>query len=114
MYRILDPNRPATDTTVMVEILGSLGGPVRLTSNTAWVEPPGQVQLTPPQTSVPIGLRGSALRDPGVFGARARGTIQPGGTQRVFFPLGQLLVEVNGSGWGREVRLPEPLPPIMR
>lgn len=46
--RILAPTRPATDTTVMVEILGSLGGPVRLTSNTAWVEPPGQVQLTPP------------------------------------------------------------------
>ncbi len=138
VYRILDPNRPATDTTVMVEILGSLGGPVRLTSNTAWVEPPGQVQLTPPRTSVPMGLRGSALRDPGVFGAtvtgwatdtaigplfrlpvtvvhpvlvgdsgaRARGTIQPGGTQRVVFAADSgrpFRVQVGTATLGQDV-----------
>ncbi len=117
VYRTIGPGRPVSDTTVVVEILGPLGGPVRLTSNTAWVETPGQVLLTPPRTPVPITLKGSALRDPGVFGAtvtgwatdttigplfrlpvtavrsvlvgdsgaRVRGTIQPGGTQRIFF-----------------------------
>lgn len=64
--RILAPTRPATDTTVMVEILGSLGGPVRLASNTAWVEPPGQVQLTPRSNSVVLAVISvTAPRRPG-------------------------------------------------
>lgn len=115
IYRVVAPAR-AADTTIMVEIVGSLGGPVRLAANTGWVETPSQVQLTPPRTVIPVTVKGSALRNPGVFGATvagwatdtaigplfrlpvtvvapfvigdsgvtARGTIQPGGTQRVF------------------------------
>ncbi len=118
IYRVLGPAR-AADTTLTLDILGSLGGPVRLSSNTGWVETPGQVQLTPPRTSIPVTVRGSAIRNPGVFGATltgwatdtaigplfrlavtvvvpfvvgdsgvtVRGTIQAGGTQRVFFAV---------------------------
>ena len=116
VYRVQSPGRVA-DTTVTLEILGSLGGPVRLSSNTGWVETPSQVQLTPPRTMIPVTVKGSAIRNPGVFGATVtgwatdtaigplfrlpvtvvvpfvvgdsgvtvRGTIEPGGTQRVFF-----------------------------
>ena len=116
IYRVLGPVR-AADTTVTVEILGSLGGPVRLSSNVGWVETPLQVQLTPPRTTISVTVRGSAIRNSGVYGATVtgwatdtaigplfrlpvtvvvpfvvgdsgvtiRGTIQPGGTQRVFF-----------------------------
>ena len=115
IYRVLAPAR-AADTTFMVEIVGSLGGPFRLAANTGWIEAPSQVQLTPPRTIIPVTVKGSSLRNPGVFGATltgwatdtaigplmrlpvtvvvpfvigdsgiaARGTIQPGGTQRVF------------------------------
>jgi subtilisin family serine protease len=31
-----------------------------------------------------------------------------------FFPLGNLVVDVGGVLWGREVRLPPPAPPVMR
>jgi hypothetical protein len=64
-YRFLAGNTP--DTTVTMVVQGALGGPVRLASDVAWLTVPPSVQLTPPETRVPIGIQGARLADPGVF-----------------------------------------------
>lgn len=66
VLRFVEPGRPR-DTTIGVEIRGTLGGRVRLVSDAAWLVAPPTVQLTPPTTRFDVTVRGSSVRGAGVL-----------------------------------------------
>jgi hypothetical protein len=87
-FRFLGPG--AADTTVTLIVEGTLGGPVRLASDVAWLGPPASAQLTPPETKIPVTISGSRLRDPGVYA----GTITAWASDSSIGPLFRLATTV--------------------
>lgn len=74
---------PAPDTTIAVEVDGSLGGLVRLTTSVGWLDVPPTVQLTPPRTVFGIKVRRGQGMVPGVLG----GVITAWATDTAIGPL---------------------------
>jgi len=66
ILRFIEPGR-TRDTTIGVEVRGSLGGRIRLVSDAAWLVAPPAVQLTPPSTRFDLTVRASAVRGAGVL-----------------------------------------------
>lgn len=91
---------PARDTTMTLEIEGSLGGPVKLQSSVGWITVPATIQLTPPRTTVPVGVAASAVANPGFVA----GTIAGWATDSTIGPLFRVpitivnAVQVGDSG----------------
>jgi subtilisin family serine protease len=59
----------AADSTVVLTVEGTLGGPIRLVSSAAWLTAPASVQLTPPSTSFAVSVNRATVPGPGLVAA---------------------------------------------
>lgn len=89
VFRVLDQGR-AADTTITVEVSGSIGGPLRLSSNAGWLGAPASVQLSPPRTRFPLTIKGSSVKGAGIVA----GTVTGWATDTTIGPLFRVPVTV--------------------